>query len=120
MVVRFDAKSLLEARAPTSSSSESHYNPAPENLIGVEGDPPTKIKGAISEIERTIRKAQSMLDNHAAEQGKDRDGTGGDIEGRKDSLLGIGEDAIREEEGKESGPELVAPPEKHLKGKGGK
>ena len=149
MVVRFDAKALRDARAASTSAStsadgahgqhnqahgqgnnhghahgaiENNSSSSSSNLIGVEGDPPSRKKGGISEVDKILGEARRGLDssNTGGGDGKGDRGEGGESSHNNgnSSLLGIGEDAIREEECKEAGPELAAPPGLHLKGKG--
>ncbi len=76
MVVRFDNKALQDKDA---------LEP-----IGVEGDPPSREKGGISEAEAIVREARKSF--------------GGGGEGREVDA-GLRDEIIREEEGKEVGPE---------------
>ena len=80
MVVRFDNKAIKQA-------IERKVDP-----IGVEGDPTSK-KGGISETDAIIKEARKSL---SIPDGVDVD----------EEIARISQEIIREEEAKESGPEL--------------
>ncbi|MCJ1314002.1 Protein phosphatase 2C 1 [Agyrium rufum] len=111
MVVRFDNK-LLQQTVERGKTDP----------IGVEGDPPTTKKGGISEIDGIVREARKSLIAKGGIVGNDSSagggiasstGMGGAEEGANEGVLG---EVIREEEGKESGPELKLEGAKHLRG----
>ena len=85
MIVRFDSKAVHQTLSNVSASP-----------IGVEGDPPSTKRGGISEAEHLVGEARkSMGDSFIG--GRE---TEGDLE--------VGQDVIKEEEEKETGPEVDA------------
>ena len=99
MIVRFDGKAVQQ-------NAERKAEP-----IGVEGDPPTKKQGGISEADAIVKEARKSMS----------DGTGrilhSDIrsdEGLEEEKARISQEIIREEEEKEVGPELDPDGLKHV------
>lgn len=111
MVVRFDNKALL-------NTVEHRADP-----IGVEGDPPTRERGGISEAEAIVREARKSV---VAAGGGDLSGgtLGGALEAGDGNGNGNGSgggarlsrEIIKEEEEKEPGPELTPRAEMDLPG----
>lgn len=91
MIVHFDNKALL-------NTVERKIEP-----IGVEGDPPSREKGGISEADAIVREARKSV---MAASGELDSGTGGNLS----------QEIIREEEEKEPGPELRPEGEMDLPG----
>jgi len=109
MVVRFDNKALL-------NTVEHRTDP-----IGVEGDPPTREKGGISEAEAIVREARKSVIAAGGEvDGGLSGGTtlGGALEaGSGNGNVGrLSQEIIKEEEEKEPGPELTPKADMDLPG----
>ena len=99
MIVRFDNKALQQ-------TVERRSEP-----IGVDGDPPTKKQGGISEADAIVKEARKSMS----------DGTGkilhSDIkseEGVEEERARVSQEIIREEEEKEVGPEVDPDGLKHV------
>ena len=99
MIVRFDNKAVQQ-------NVERRSEP-----IGVDGDPPTKKQGGISEADAIVKEARKSMG----------DGTGrilhSDIrsdEGWEEEKARVSQEIIREEEEKEVGPELDPDGLKHM------
>ena len=83
MIVRFDSKAV-------SQNIERKSTP-----IGVEGDPPSTKKGGISEADHLVGEARKSMGDVAGEGGLDEADT-----------TKLSQEVIREEEEKETGPEV--------------
>lgn len=117
MVVRFDNKALVHA-------VEHGANP-----IGVEGDPPSREAGGISEAEAIVREARrSVVGAGAGVEGENgggrttlgaalEAGNAGNGNGNGNGNAGkLSQEIIKEEEEKEPGPELRPEAEMDLPG----
>lgn len=101
MIVRFDNKALQQ-------TVERKTEP-----IGVDGDPPTKKQGGISEADAIVKEARKSLGEGPSKM------LHSDIkaeEGLDDEKARISQEVIREEEEKEPGPELDPDGLKHVAG----
>ncbi len=106
MVVRFDNKALL-------NTVEHRADP-----IGVEGDPPTREKGGISEAEAIVREARKSVVTASGEGGGRLSGEtlGGALKAGNGHAGRLSREIIKEEEEKEPGPELSVRDEMDLPG----
>ncbi len=100
MIVRFDNRAVQQ-------TVERKAEP-----IGVEGDPPTKRQGGISEADAIVKEARKSMSDGPGRM-LHSDVKSEDIEEEK---ARISQEIIREEEEKELGPELNADGLKHLSG----
>lgn len=99
MIVRFDGKAVQQ-------TAERKAEP-----IGVEGDPPTKKQGGISEADAIVKEARkSMSDGSARILHSDVKSE----ESLDEEKARISQEIIREEEEKEVGPELDTGGLKHV------
>ena len=99
MIVRFDNRAVQQ-------TVERKAEP-----IGVEGDPPTKKQGGISEADAIVKEARkSMSDGPGRVLHSDVKSD----EGVEEEKARISQEIIREEEEKETGPELDPEGLKHM------
>jgi len=99
MVVRFDNKAVQQ-------TVEHKAEP-----IGVDGDPPTKKSGGISEADAIVKEARKSMGEGL---GKMLHSDIRSEEGAEEEKARIGQEMIREEEEKEVGPEFDPEGLKHV------
>lgn len=97
MIVRFDGKAVQQT---VERKIEA---------IGVEGDPPSAKKGGISEADAIVEEARKSMDDSGL-------GGGGKEESPTSARTDLSQEVIKEEQGKEAGPELDQEAAKQMAG----